>query len=219
MRFRASCFLFHLVPAAAKKIKGLAYLLPFPSIFCPAPIYQKSVTTKTGFFFLPLFIPTENLMSTLAAYPSVLLPPPQPPLNSEVPTPNPPLAHTLTFEGHVYGSAVSAPKQPVVYSRQGSVFTEEQEPVLCQPAGIGLSLGNSDSSLIDPRHRTVVCHHWLDGRCMNGEHCMYLHQFDLSKMPECKNGAACKWFKLTPAQRRKRGIKYCPKKVSEVNAK
>merc|ERR1712168_950590 len=33
--------------------------------------------------------------------------------------------------------------------------------------------------------QTVVCKHWLRGLCKKGDECEFLHEFDLSKMPEC----------------------------------
>lgn len=33
--------------------------------------------------------------------------------------------------------------------------------------------------------RLIVCKHWLRGLCKKGEYCEYLHEFDMSKMPEC----------------------------------
>lgn len=44
----------------------------------------------------------------------------------------------------------------------------------------------------DPKHRTIVCRHWLLGLCQNGEKCGYLHRLDRSKMPACKHGKLCK---------------------------
>lgn len=38
----------------------------------------------------------------------------------------------------------------------------------------------------------VVCKHWLRGLCKKGDHCEFLHEYNLRKMPEClfysKNG-------------------------------
>jgi hypothetical protein len=36
------------------------------------------------------------------------------------------------------------------------------------------------------REKTVVCKHWMNGLCKKGEDCGYLHQYDMSKMPECQ---------------------------------
>ena len=55
----------------------------------------------------------------------------------------------------------------------------------------------------DPRHRIVVCQHWLLGLCQVGSDCTYLHRFDKNKMPQCKHGSSCK-------------IKNCPLKHGEV---
>ncbi|KAK3866655.1 hypothetical protein Pcinc_027825 [Petrolisthes cinctipes] len=33
--------------------------------------------------------------------------------------------------------------------------------------------------------RTVVCKHWLRGLCKKGDECEFLHEYDMSKMPEC----------------------------------
>jgi len=33
--------------------------------------------------------------------------------------------------------------------------------------------------------RLIVCKHWLRGLCKKGEYCEYLHEYDMSRMPEC----------------------------------
>lgn len=33
--------------------------------------------------------------------------------------------------------------------------------------------------------RTIVCKHWLRGLCKKGDDCEYLHEYDMSKMPDC----------------------------------
>ncbi|KAA8493685.1 Cleavage and polyadenylation specificity factor subunit 4 [Porphyridium purpureum] len=33
--------------------------------------------------------------------------------------------------------------------------------------------------------RLIVCKHWLRGLCKKAEFCEYLHEFDMSRMPEC----------------------------------
>eukprot|EP00871_Galdieria_phlegrea_P000074 jgi/Galph1/1067/GphlegSOOS_G5911.1 len=33
--------------------------------------------------------------------------------------------------------------------------------------------------------RLIVCKHWLRGLCKKAEYCEYLHEYDMSKMPEC----------------------------------
>ena len=45
---------------------------------------------------------------------------------------------------------------------------------------------------LDPKLRTVVCRHWLQGLCQKGDKCDYLHRLDKSRMPPCKHGKSCK---------------------------
>lgn len=33
--------------------------------------------------------------------------------------------------------------------------------------------------------KSVVCKHWLRGLCKKGDHCEFLHEYDVTKMPEC----------------------------------
>ncbi|KAH8412887.1 hypothetical protein KR009_006534 [Drosophila setifemur] len=33
--------------------------------------------------------------------------------------------------------------------------------------------------------RTIVCKHWLRGLCKKGDQCEFLHEYDMTKMPEC----------------------------------
>jgi hypothetical protein len=33
--------------------------------------------------------------------------------------------------------------------------------------------------------RTIVCKHWLRGLCKKGDLCEFLHEYDMTKMPEC----------------------------------
>ena len=34
--------------------------------------------------------------------------------------------------------------------------------------------------------RQTVCTYWLRGLCMKGEACGFLHEYDLAKMPVCR---------------------------------
>ncbi|CAI5718741.1 unnamed protein product [Peronospora effusa] len=43
----------------------------------------------------------------------------------------------------------------------------------------------------DFKRGTVVCRHWLRALCMKGDNCEFLHQYDMSKMPECRWGMEC----------------------------
>ena len=62
--------------------------------------------------------------------------------------------------------------------------------------------------------RTVVCKHWLRGLCKKGDDCEFLHEYDMSKMPECyfyqKFGTClnkeCPFQHIDPAAK----IKDCP---------
>ncbi|NXG89475.1 CPSF4 factor, partial [Stercorarius parasiticus] len=35
------------------------------------------------------------------------------------------------------------------------------------------------------REKTMVCKHWLRGLCKKGDGCNFLHEYDVTKMPEC----------------------------------
>lgn len=62
--------------------------------------------------------------------------------------------------------------------------------------------------------RTVVCKHWLRGLCKKGDDCEFLHEYDLSKMPECYffskfgecNNKECPFLHIDPSAK----IKDCP---------
>ncbi len=45
---------------------------------------------------------------------------------------------------------------------------------------------------VDPRHRSVVCTHWLSGLCQKGTDCDFLHKLDKSKCAACNHGKTCK---------------------------
>ncbi|XP_043383546.1 putative cleavage and polyadenylation specificity factor subunit 4-like protein isoform X3 [Chelonia mydas] len=62
--------------------------------------------------------------------------------------------------------------------------------------------------------KTVVCKHWLRGLCKRGDQCEFLHEYDMTKMPECYfyskfgecSNRECPFLHLDPASR----IKDCP---------
>jgi len=62
--------------------------------------------------------------------------------------------------------------------------------------------------------RAVVCKHWLRGLCKKGDSCEFLHEYDLSKMPECfffsRYGSCsnpeCMYLHINPESK----IKECP---------
>ena len=63
---------------------------------------------------------------------------------------------------------------------------EEKAPWL--PQG-HISLSSSTGGMCPFRHisgeKTVVCKHWLRGLCKKGDQCEFLHEYDMTKMPEC----------------------------------
>ncbi|OMJ22258.1 Cleavage and polyadenylation specificity factor subunit 4 [Smittium culicis] len=63
--------------------------------------------------------------------------------------------------------------------------------------------------------RAVVCKHWLRGLCKKGDKCEFLHEYNLTKMPECwfyakygecGNSDECVYQHIDPDSR----IKDCP---------
>ncbi|KYK54618.1 hypothetical protein DCS_06578 [Drechmeria coniospora] len=57
---------------------------------------------------------------------------------------------------------------------------------------------------------SLVCKHWLRGLCKKGEHCEFLHEYNLRKMPECNffmrngycsNGEECLYLHVDPMSR------------------
>lgn len=76
----------------------------------------------------------------------------------------------------------------------------------------------SKGSLCPFRHikgeRAVVCKHWLRGLCKKGDDCEFLHEFDMTKMPECYffsrfgecGNKECPFLHIDPEKK----IKVCP---------
>ncbi|KDO17470.1 hypothetical protein SPRG_16972, partial [Saprolegnia parasitica CBS 223.65] len=58
-------------------------------------------------------------------------------------------------------------------------------------AAASTALPQDEDAKKDFKRGTVVCRHWLRGLCMKGDNCEFLHQFDMSKMPECRWGMEC----------------------------
>lgn len=62
--------------------------------------------------------------------------------------------------------------------------------------------------------RTIVCKHWLRGLCKKGDLCEFLHEYDMSKMPECYfytkfkacSNKECPFLHIDPESK----IKDCP---------
>lgn len=49
----------------------------------------------------------------------------------------------------------------------------------------------------------MVCKHWLRGLCKKGDQCKFLHQYDVTRMPQCyfyfKFGNALSWLRPLPS--------------------
>ncbi|XP_015782144.1 cleavage and polyadenylation specificity factor subunit 4 [Tetranychus urticae] len=62
--------------------------------------------------------------------------------------------------------------------------------------------------------RSIVCKHWLRGLCKKGDQCEFLHEYDLTKMPECYfysrfhacSNKECPFLHIDPESK----IKDCP---------
>lgn len=79
-------------------------------------------------------------------------------------------------------------------------------------------IGCSKATACPFRHikgeKTVVCKHWLRGLCKKGDDCEFLHEFDMTKMPECFffskygqcNNKECPFLHIDPEQK----VKVCP---------
>ncbi|TDH71230.1 hypothetical protein CCR75_003485 [Bremia lactucae] len=57
--------------------------------------------------------------------------------------------------------------------------------------GVGGATFGQQAAKKDFKRGTVVCRHWLRALCMKGDNCEFLHQYDMSKMPECRWGMEC----------------------------
>ncbi|KAF4034349.1 Development and cell death domain [Phytophthora infestans] len=57
--------------------------------------------------------------------------------------------------------------------------------------GVGGATFGHQAAKKDFKRGTVVCRHWLRALCMKGDNCEFLHQYDMSKMPECRWGMEC----------------------------
>ncbi|CEG38865.1 cleavage and polyadenylation specificity factor cpsf30-like [Plasmopara halstedii] len=57
--------------------------------------------------------------------------------------------------------------------------------------GVGGATFGQTTVKKDFKRGTVVCRHWLRALCMKGDNCEFLHQYDMSKMPECRWGMEC----------------------------
>ncbi|RCI12904.1 hypothetical protein L249_1342 [Ophiocordyceps polyrhachis-furcata BCC 54312] len=76
--------------------------------------------------------------------------------------------------------------------------------------GIGGDLRSTTSMMQSGGLNSLVCKHWLRGLCKKGEHCEFLHEYNLRKMPECNffmrngycsNGEECLYLHVDPLTR------------------
>ncbi|KAG6620753.1 Cleavage and polyadenylation specificity factor subunit 4 [Phytophthora cinnamomi] len=65
------------------------------------------------------------------------------------------------------------------------------EPRSGAVVGVGGATFGAQGAKKDFKRGTVVCRHWLRALCMKGDNCEFLHQYDMSKMPECRWGMEC----------------------------
>ncbi|XP_058845799.1 cleavage and polyadenylation specificity factor subunit 4-like isoform X1 [Acipenser ruthenus] len=62
--------------------------------------------------------------------------------------------------------------------------------------------------------KSIVCKHWLRGLCKKGDQCEFLHEYDMSRMPECFfyskfsecSNKECPFLHIDPASK----VKDCP---------
>ena len=66
------------------------------------------------------------------------------------------------------------------------------------------------SNYASASYNNLVCKHWLRGLCKKGDHCEFLHEYNLRKMPECNffsrngycsNGDECLYLHIDPKSR------------------
>ncbi|XP_060058665.1 putative cleavage and polyadenylation specificity factor subunit 4-like protein isoform X2 [Erinaceus europaeus] len=75
--------------------------------------------------------------------------------------------------------------------------------------GVLLSPGKLCPFRHDRGEKMVVCKHWLRGLCKKGDGCKFLHQYDVTRMPECYfyskfgdcNNKECPFLHTDPASK------------------
>lgn len=94
-------------------------------------------------------------------------------------------------------------------------FISESTAAVCQ---FYAATGCQKGPLCPFRHvrgdRTIVCKHWLRGLCKKGDQCEFLHEYDMTKMPECYfysrfnacHNKECPFLHIDPESK----IKDCP---------
>uniref|UniRef100_A0A2I3MPU0 Cleavage and polyadenylation specificity factor subunit 4 n=1 Tax=Papio anubis TaxID=9555 RepID=A0A2I3MPU0_PAPAN len=78
--------------------------------------------------------------------------------------------------------------QEVIAGLERFTFAFEEDVEMQKGTGL-LPFPGMDRKLCPFRHdrgeKMVVCKHWLRGLCKKGDHCKFLHQYDITRMPEC----------------------------------
>ncbi|PHH67074.1 hypothetical protein CDD81_4469 [Ophiocordyceps australis] len=124
-------------------------------------------------------------------------------------------------------SAILGHSAPQIYNFRFSPFLRKAHQVglaADRPACRAFQTGNcpngtrcserhvSDGKASQPTGglNSLVCKHWLRGLCKKGEHCEFLHEYNLRKMPECNffmrngycsNGEECLYLHVDPLSR------------------
>ncbi|RXM37375.1 Cleavage and polyadenylation specificity factor subunit 4 [Acipenser ruthenus] len=90
--------------------------------------------------------------------------------------------------------------------------------VLMQKGARPLPFPGMDRAMCPFRHlrgeKSIVCKHWLRGLCKKGDQCEFLHEYDMSRMPECFfyskfsecSNKECPFLHIDPASK----VKDCP---------
>lgn len=94
----------------------------------------------------------------------------------------------------------------------------ESTAAVCQFFNSGDGMECQQGAACPFRHirgdRTIVCKHWLRGLCKKGDQCEFLHEYDMTKMPECYfysrfnacHNKECPFLHIDPESK----IKDCP---------
>lgn len=93
---------------------------------------------------------------------------------------------------------------------------DKSTTAVCQFYGspLGCPKGNNCPFRHVRGDRTIVCKHWLRGLCKKGDQCEFLHEYDMTKMPECYfysrfnacHNKECPFLHIDPESK----IKDCP---------
>lgn len=59
-------------------------------------------------------------------------------------------------------------------------------------------------------HKKQVCRYWLTNSCSKGDTCEFLHEYEDSKMPDCRKGESCADPSCILKHTNKESITLCP---------